>query len=180
MCASPQREERVSIREIREIGGKLHESKMRLFVAIFPSPEVVDALQTAISRLSKDLPPKAIRWTAPHQIHLTLNFLGSVEIGRIADFETVLLSASAQFVCHDLRATGLGCFPNAKRARTVWAGLSGDLESLQNLKRYLDQSFEKLDYVPETRAFHPHLTIGRVAELRPGQSQLLQREIHAL
>lgn len=153
--------------------------KKRLFAAIFPSLGVVESLSAAIARFSKQIPAKAIRWTAPNQIHLTLNFLGAIEVSRMVEFEAALQSVSAQVPAHNLRVAGLGCFPSEKRARIVWAGLSGDLEPLQKLKQALDGALAKLGYVPETRPFHPHLTLGRVAELRSRESLTLHREIRS-
>ena len=57
---------------------------MRLFVAVWPSEDVVEALR----RLPRpDAPAKGIRWTRPEQWHVTIRFLGDVaddEVGAIA------------------------------------------------------------------------------------------------
>jgi 2'-5' RNA ligase len=151
--------------------------KKRLFVAIFPGREVAEHLREAIRSMAKQIATGAIRWTVPEQIHLTLNFLGSIETSRIAEFEAALQSVSCQFACHSLRVAGVGCFPSLERPRIIWAGLTGVLEPLQRLKELLDRALERLDHLPETRPFHPHLTIGRVEELTAHQRQCLRRAI---
>ena len=48
---------------------------MRLFVAIWPSDDVIDALR----RLPRpDEPGGGVRWTTPEQWHVTLQFLGQI------------------------------------------------------------------------------------------------------
>jgi 2'-5' RNA ligase len=44
------------------------------------------ALQMATESLAGKFPSSAIRWTAPEQLHLTLNFLGAIENERIWAF----------------------------------------------------------------------------------------------
>jgi RNA 2',3'-cyclic 3'-phosphodiesterase len=151
--------------------------KKRLFVAIYPSREVVEHLRQGIHSIAKQIAPGAIRWTVHEQIHLTLNFLGSIETSRIAEFDAALQSVSCQCAGHPLRVAGVGCFPSVERPRIIWAGLKGVLEPLQRLKQLLDRALEKAGYVPETRTFHPHLTIGRVEALNTHQRQCLKRAI---
>ena len=55
----------------------------RLFVAIFPPASIVTRLQAAAAGFGKGLPARAIRWTRPEQIHLTLQFLGAIQTARI-------------------------------------------------------------------------------------------------
>jgi 2'-5' RNA ligase len=141
--------------------------KKRLFIAIFPTPEVLASLALAVSKLANDFPPPAIRWTPPPQIHLTLNFLDGIETHRIIDFATTLDALSRQHPPFELIASGVGCFPSLRRPRIVWAGLQGQTDLLAHTKVSLDSVLEKLGYTPEDRPFHPHLTLGRVSELNP-------------
>ncbi len=52
---------------------------MRLFVAVRPPPEVVDAV-AALARPERH----GVRWTRPDHWHVTLRFLGDVEDGSVA------------------------------------------------------------------------------------------------
>ncbi len=47
---------------------------VRLFVAVWPSPEVVDA----VASLPRPEGGRGERWTGPEQWHVTLRFLGEV------------------------------------------------------------------------------------------------------
>ncbi len=54
--------------------------KVRLFVAVFPSEPIVQKLTSAVADLRRKLPTKAVRWTSPEQLHLTLAFIWAVEL----------------------------------------------------------------------------------------------------
>jgi 2'-5' RNA ligase len=147
--------------------------KIRLFVAIFPPAEVAQRLTEAARALAGGLSPRAMAWTRPEQIHLTLNFLGNVEQGRLEGFQRAVEAACGRGGPIHLRARGLGCFPGPARARVIWAGLGGDATAVKGLKAKLDESLARLGYVQDTRAFHPHLTIGRVKLLSGGDRRHL-------
>jgi 2'-5' RNA ligase len=137
----------------------------RLFVAIFPPAHLVAGLQAAASQLKERLPARAIRWTRPGQIHLTLHFLGAVAADRLAEMESVLQAACEGDRRHAVRVAGLGCFPNANRPRILWAGLAGELRPLEALRKAVDDGFAAVGFAGEDRPFQAHLTIGRVSEL---------------
>jgi 2'-5' RNA ligase len=147
----------------------------RLFLAIFPPAHILTSLQAAVAGLAKAIPPRAIRWTPPAQVHLTLNFLGAIELARIPEIQSALRAACKGHRQHKIRAVGLGCFPNRSRPQIIWAGLAGDLRPLESLKKSLDAHLLACGCVGEDRPFHPHLTIGRVARLNPaGQRQVAE------
>ena len=152
----------------------------RLFTALFPPSHVVRLLQAAVAGLEKGIPARAIRWTRPGQIHLTLNFLGAVATARVPKIESAFRAACDAHRSHPVRVAGLGCFPNWNRPRIIWAGLAGDLRPVENLKKALDASFLACGCAGEDRPFHPHLTIGRVGDLnaegRKALAEALARE----
>lgn len=154
--------------------------KMRLFVAVFPPAQVVERLTDAIRRVAGGLSPRAVAWTSPEQIHLTLNFLGNTERETVPELERVLDGVCRTGASHVLRARGLGCFPNPGRPRIIWAGLEDPPRALAALKEKLDDGLTRLGYVPEDRAFHPHLSLGRVKELHGGDRQHLAQSLREL
>ena len=148
-------------------------ASIRLFVAVFPHAEVARRLVEATRELAAGLSPRAVAWTRPEQIHLTLNFLGSVERGKVEGFQRAVEAACGRAGPIPLQARGLGCFPSPVRARVIWAGLSGNVTALEALKGALDESLAPLGFVPETRPFQPHLTLGRVKLLNGGDRRHL-------
>ena len=137
----------------------------RLFTALFPPAHIFAGLAAAVAGLGQGLPARAIRWTRPEQIHLTLNFLGAIATARIPEIQSALSAACQGHRRHTVRVAGLGCFPNRSRPRIIWAGLAGDLRPVEELKKALDAGFLACGCVGEDRPFHAHLTVGRVSEL---------------
>src|SRR5208282_5639708 len=154
--------------------------KMRLFVAVFPPGEVVERLAETIGRVAGGLSPKAVAWTPPEQIHLTLNFLGSTASETVEDLERRMEGVCRAGETHLLEARGLGCFPSPGRPRIIWAGLPDPPAALISLKQELDKGLTELGYAVEDRAFHPHLTLGRVKQLNAGDRQHLAQAWHGL
>jgi RNA 2',3'-cyclic 3'-phosphodiesterase len=148
-------------------------SSMRLFVAVFPPAEVARRLAVAARALAGGFSAKAVAWTQPEQIHLTLNFLGPVDQTGVAEIERAMEGACRRGESHLLQTRGLGCFPSPAKARVIWAGLGGALAALEGLKRALDENLARLGYAPDERPFHPHLTIGRVKQWTGGDRQHL-------
>lgn len=88
-------------------------ARRRLFVAVWPPPEVMDAL-AAIARPER----KGLKWTTADQWHVTLRFLGSVE----ASVERSVRSALASVDWQAIGPTLLSAGPRAETlGRTIWA-----------------------------------------------------------
>lgn len=137
--------------------------KIRAFVAIHPPREVIDRLIVVMDKVKRELNDPALRWVKPEQIHLTLQFLGYIPREQVDAFGQAIEQAVSTNTRLSLQAESLGCFPSASRPRVLWVGLSGQVQELQKLKSDLDQTLSPLGYQPETRPFHPHLTLARVS-----------------
>ncbi len=146
---------------------------MRAFIAIHPSAKVVERLADLRAKLESDLPTSAVRWS--DQLHLTTQFLGTIDDARVKEYGAAVQKACAGIKPFTLCCSGIGCFPTAHQPRVIWAGLSGELEPLRTLKNALDKLLGQLGYVPETRAFKPHLTIARVRQLNARQRQRMPK-----
>lgn len=130
---------------------------MRLFVAVVPPPDVVEALAAAVG--SRD---ESLRWVPPEQWHLTLVFCGDVEERRVAELSERLGRAAARTSPFALQLAGAGTFPKqSARARVLWAGLEGDLTSLSRLAERCTAAARRTGIDVEDRPFRPHLTLAR-------------------
>ncbi len=103
-----------------------------------------------------------VRWVAIPSIHLTLKFLGEVDPDTIPKLAESFENAAKSLHSFDLRLHGLGCFPNHRNPRVIWCGIDGDTEGLSLLQQQVETACASFGFPPETRAFHPHLTLGRV------------------
>jgi 2'-5' RNA ligase len=148
---------------------------VRSFIAIELSEESRTELARLQSRLKEASPPKAIRWTDPKNVHLTLHFLGDLAEDQLENVSRTVSDAAAPHTPFSLSLSSLGCFPNLRRARIVWVGITGDTDRLVALQSDLGDRLKKgIGFEPESRTYSPHLTIGRV---KKGLTQNPLREL---
>jgi RNA 2',3'-cyclic 3'-phosphodiesterase len=133
---------------------------IRAFLAI----ELPDALRPGLAQVQGELKRSRadVRWVAVGNIHLTLKFFGNVPDDEIETLALAAGEAAAETAPLQLQVTGSGAFPSPQAPRVVWVGLGGDLVPLTQLFYRLEKAFAALGYPPESRAFNPHLTLGRV------------------
>lgn len=139
--------------------------QIRAFIAIELPEDARRALGETERRLAEQL-PQGVRWVRPELIHLTLRFLGDTAVAKLPALAAALDALGAQHAPFALALREVGCFPNRKRPRVIWAGLDSQLAPLQALKRDLDEALVPLGWGVEDRPFQPHLTLGRVKDSR--------------
>ncbi|MEK6699325.1 MAG: RNA 2',3'-cyclic phosphodiesterase [Nitrospirota bacterium] len=137
---------------------------MRTFIAI----EIPDEIKREMARAQEQLKRSGVEagWTRPEGIHLTLKFLGEVEESRIPDIMAALTGAARNTGGFRIEIAGAGAFPNPKNARVVWLGISGDRDKLATLQAAVEEAMVGLGMEREDRAFTPHLTLGRIKDIR--------------
>src|SRR6478736_1750943 len=94
-----------------------------MFVALVPPEEAVEDLDAFVEARRE---AAAFRWATAEQFHVTLAFLAEVEDRRLDELVERLGRAAARRTPVETRIGGGGAFPNAARARVVWAGLELD------------------------------------------------------
>jgi 2'-5' RNA ligase len=136
---------------------------IRSFVAVELPDEVRIALADLQRELKAQAPPKAVRWTRPESIHLTLQFLGDVAPGKVEAIADALRRTCADQAPFTFQLKGIGVFPNPSRPRIVWVGIAEPGGALVALQKGVTEALAPLGFEPEKRAYSPHLTIGRAA-----------------
>jgi 2'-5' RNA ligase len=137
----------------------------RLFVAL-PLPE-------PIADLLMDLEdgPEGLRWVHAESLHLTLRFIGEVDGATAEDIAASLDGLVSP--AFDLRLGGVDCFSH-RRHGALWAGVQ-PREPLDALARKVERSVVAAGLPPETRAFHPHITLARWSGPQPAIKGWLER-----
>jgi 2'-5' RNA ligase len=134
------------------------EKAIRAFVAL-PLPDTLRrAVAEAIRRLTPSLP--GLRFVRDEGAHVTLRFLGWTRADTIAALEAPLRAAATACPPLDLAVRGLGTFPERGRPRVLWLGLEVP-RAAAALQAACERAAVAAGFEPETRAFHPHLTLGR-------------------
>lgn len=142
---------------------------MRLFIAVFPPPAVREMAHATGEALRRAGPARAsVSWVSPENLHYTMRFLGEVGEDGARRVAEAAGEAAAAVPAFDARLGGLGAFPNPRRARVLWIGLSTGAESLTALAQALDRALKPRGFGAPDHPFSPHLTLGRVRE--PGAS----------
>ena len=135
-------------------------STIRVFIAIPIPPSIVGWLADIIDELR--LVNLNVRWVKAGNIHLTLRFLGDIDPLQVPAVADAIDAAIMPVRSHRLQARGMGVFPNLQRARVIWVGLDGDLNSIYDIQVELDAALERIGFNSERRPFRPHLTIARI------------------
>jgi 2'-5' RNA ligase len=131
---------------------------MRLFVALnLPKKERQRIYRAARVLREAELP---VKWIEPDNFHITLKFLGEVRRDGIARVQEAVSRVAASTKNFDTGLSGFGAFPTIRRPRVVWLGVGANPE-LRCLKQDLEWSLGDVGFGAETRAFHPHVTLGR-------------------
>ncbi|NLG52005.1 MAG: RNA 2',3'-cyclic phosphodiesterase [Chloroflexi bacterium] len=147
---------------------------VRVFIAIELSSEILIALEKVQRQLEQEPGGEAARWTDKNSIHLTLKFLGEVPRERLDAITQAMRLACSRHAPFDLTVAGLGCFPNARRPRIVWAGVQEPTGDLLALQADIEQELARARFPKEERRFTPHLTIGRTRKTaRPQEVEAL-------
>jgi len=134
---------------------------LRLFIALPVEPTVKQFLAETITRL-RDIGGN-VKWVDPKNVHLTVKFLGDTDeklMKQIAEKMDKIASRNQPIDCTLDR---LGAFPNLRRPRVFWAGMTsaeGVMETLKHMAGAVDLAVSKLGFERESRPFKSHLTLG--------------------
>jgi 2'-5' RNA ligase len=133
---------------------------IRAFIAVDLNPTIKRTIEDIQNHLKKS--DCAVKWVRPENIHLTLKFLGDVNIKKINS----LIQTLADLFCNtkpiETQLTQLGAFPNIKRPRVLWVGLKDDKQNIVQLARSLEENLGKIGFQKDQKPFSPHITIGRL------------------
>lgn len=141
---------------------------IRTFIGVHvPStPPLRDALKQ-LARFGRSIKP-----ASPDNLHLTLKFLGDTPRRQVDEIANAVQLATISVPVHEIELVGLGAFPNVARPSVVWAGIR-PADHLKHITAELDRLLEPLGFMPETRGFHPHLTLARVKGPAAGLGEMI-------
>lgn len=134
---------------------------MRLFIGLkLPKKQKARIFRAALPLREEELP---VRWVEPENFHVTLKFLGQVRRDRVPAIEDALNRVASETPPFSTSLGGFGAFPSVRKPRVIWVGVEASPE-LRCLKQDLEWKLSELGFEVETRAFHPHVTLGRARE----------------
>ena len=128
----------------------------RLFFALWPDDQVRSQIVENFSRIRQAKHGRVIQ---PHNLHITLHFVGSVteDIKECMHVAATTIRADS-FVCN------LDCYGFFPRAKIFWMGCKEMPNELIQLHRKLGTVLKNCGYPAEERSFTPHITLMRKCE----------------
>jgi RNA 2',3'-cyclic 3'-phosphodiesterase len=132
---------------------------VRTFIAIDLEPDLKEAVITLVESLKRTRAD--VRWAGPSGLHLTLKFLGEVGADAVPKVTSALERIAGPHRPFPLVLEGTGRFPQGRAPRVLWVGVRPQ-PALLSLQEGLERELEAEGFPRESRAFHPHLTLGRV------------------
>jgi len=138
-----------------------------MFVALTLPDAVKDDLAEFLEPRQEAAP--AMRWSGPDQWHLTLAFLADVTDRHTDELLERLERAASRRKPLVLRLAGAGAFPDAARAKVLWAGVEHDGEELMRLAGGVRAAGAKSGNEVGGGRFHPHLTLAGAERAVPAR-----------
>ncbi|HNX44183.1 MAG TPA: RNA 2',3'-cyclic phosphodiesterase [Bacteroidales bacterium] len=135
----------------------------RLFAAIKINPSA--GFTATVNSLVSELRYERIKWVETGNMHLTLKFFGETEEKRIPAINAALKAAASKTPAFTLRIGRTGIFGSRYDPRVIWFGIDPE-PTLQQLAADVFAELEKAGWEPDRQNFVPHLTIGRIKELK--------------
>lgn len=125
----------------------------RLFIAIRPPSGIRDRMLDLMDGID------GARWQDDDQLHLTIRYLGDLERPIAEDIAESLSRLEFEPFTLTLRDTGM--FERKGRPQTLWVGVQSS-GALRTFQRKIERRCVSVGVPPETRKFHPHVTIARL------------------
>ncbi len=148
-----------------------HRKKMmRLFVGLELPSDIRDDLGAMCAGL------KEVRWVEPHNMHITLAFIGEVEEGAAEELHHSLRHLS--FEPFTLSLAEVDCFESRGKPKIVWAGVKGEIDALTHLHQKILGAVEMAGLEPERRKYKPHVTLARLRHDSPRERVFSYMESH--
>ncbi len=129
---------------------------IRLFTAISVPDETVQEL----SGVTMDI--QGVHWVANNQYHITLTFIGDVNVWMYRQIKTQLGMIIPE--AFSIRGQGLDVFHNSQNQPHVLYAKVDVTEALQTLRDEIQDILFSMGVDCDTRAFVPHISLAR---LRP-------------
>lgn len=138
---------------------------MRCFIAI-ELPEDIKIFIDKLFNLKSSV--DGVNLVKKENLHLTLKFLGEIEIDLIPSIVKSLKDLAKGFYPFILKISHPGVFPDKVKPRVIWIGLESS-EVLKELAFRVDEEMYKFGIEKEKREFRSHITLARVKNFQNGK-----------
>ena len=147
----------------------------RLFAAVKIIP--TGQFPVIYNQIKAALGHEKITWVNPSAMHLTIKFFGETYVKDIPAIDRSLQKATSGFPSFELAVKDTGLFGSRYQPRVIWFGIEAGLH-LQTLFGSVTEQLETIGIFPDRQNFVPHLTIGRIKEIKDNKNFQLVMDRH--
>jgi len=137
---------------------------LRLFIAIATPTSALPSLAKARDLLRES--GADVKWEPTEKLHCTIKFLGDTREELVQPIVGQLSQIAGSTPPFSVCYKGVSCFPGRRDPRTIWAGIEDSEGAMKKLFEAVDEAMSSLGFEREGRAFHAHVTLGRVKGTR--------------
>jgi 2'-5' RNA ligase len=134
---------------------------LRLFTAVSLPPSAEEQIDLVLTKASRY---QEIKWTARHQLHMTLCFIGAVDEKSVPALEERLNRISTSCEPFEIEIKGLDGFPNLKRPKVLFVPIAGGQAYFTKLSRLISGQIQAPGKGGGERDVRAHVTLGRVRD----------------
>ncbi|MBN2229897.1 MAG: RNA 2',3'-cyclic phosphodiesterase [Candidatus Thorarchaeota archaeon] len=141
-------------------------SAIRVFLSVdIDTPPLISRISEIQRKLNKEA--AKMKLVEADNIHFTLRFFGDTPVTKVQEIKECLSGISIR--PFDIKISGVGAFPNKRRPRVIWIGVTENSQIMTDLKLKVDELLRKIGYQPEKTKFTPHATIARIRNIKDSQ-----------
>jgi len=139
-----------------------------------------DIMAGVLPEIRNQLKGEKIKWIPADQLHLTLKFLGDTPENTVQGIINAVSVPLSKIPVMTLTLCAVGLFKNFHNPRIIWIGTE-PCPSLQQAVNSIHEGLLPFGFAADETEFLPHLTIGRVKEIRQREqlNMLLDKYQHA-
>lgn len=141
----------------------MSDGRIRTFIAVELSEAAKAEAGRVIARV-EEMGIHGVRAVRPHGIHLTIRFLGDVDLDTVPPITSAIRGVASRSHPFELTIGDIGAFPNMRSARVLWVGAEGDIASLSELRESVESELAEIGFGRDRRRFNPHITLVRLRD----------------
>jgi 2'-5' RNA ligase len=135
---------------------------MRAFVGYFTTKGIYEHVERLKDETKGFLRGK---WIEPQNLHMTFQFLGDITEEQAVSVLQNLQQIADKYAPFKVQYRSLGVFPDRKRPRILWMGVSKGESKLKKVASEVAQLNRRAGIRVDAKPFHPHVTVCRIKEV---------------
>ena len=137
-------------------------NKYRIFIGLQLSGCLVDVIPMIRSTVNDK--KQLINWINGRNLHLTLSFLGEINLKEI-DKLKVKLNNISTFNSFNITISGTGAFPSVRNPKILWLDIKEGRNQLIDIQKNIEDISVPFKENKKYEEFIPHVTIGRIKDM---------------